>query len=475
MPVNTEHKDFTKMSPRWSRCCDAYDGQDAVHKNGPNYLPRLKDQQEPDYQAYLLRTPFYNATYRTITGLVGMLFRQPPKMEVPETLKPMLDDVTMSGDPFHLFVQDIATDALKLGRIGVLVDYPMVNGPQTLADAAKLNLRPTMQIYEAQSIINWKTSNIDNKTVLSLVVLKEEEKIFEDEFKYRTDPRWRVLDLVNGMYRMRMFERKQDKDVVISEIYPKMNGAPLNYIPFIFIGTDDVTPEIDEPPLIDLVNMNMSHFRTTADLEHGAHFTGLPTPVITGYSPDTPGEKLYIGSASAWIFPRPETKVSYLEFSGSGLDSLEKMLAQKEQQMAVLGARMLEPQRRGVEAPETAAIHRKGEESMLASVAQAISLGVLQALKWFADWAKVDSSSIKYELNRDFYPAPMNPQMLSALVASWQSGAISDQTLFQNLQQAEIIDKDTTLEDEQARIADQQQRFAAAAAAFPMAGGGSSA
>jgi hypothetical protein len=40
-------------------------------------------------------------------------------------------------------------------------------------------------------------------------------------------------------------------------------------------------------------------------------------------------------------------------------------------------------------------------------------------------------------------------------VAAWQAGAISEQVLFENLQQGELIDRDTTLEEEQARKASQ--------------------
>lgn len=127
--------------------------------------------------------------------------------------------------------------------------------------------------------------------------------------------------------------------------------------------------------------------------------------------------------------------------------------------MAILGARMLEPQKKGVETAEAASIHRKGEESMLSSVAQAISLAVEKALKWFAEWAGANPEEVEFDLNRDFYPVPMTPEELTALIAAWQAGAISDQTLFDNLQQGEIIDNDTTLEDEQARIANQAPRL----------------
>ncbi|MFX5825171.1 DUF4055 domain-containing protein, partial [Acinetobacter baumannii] len=86
---------------------------------------------------------------------------------------------------------------------------------------------------------------------------------------------------------------------------------------------------------------NYAHYLVSADYEHGCHFAGLPTPVVTGYTPQNgpngePPEKLYIGSAAAWVFPQPDAKAYFLEFEGQGLDALEKNLSRKENQMAIL-------------------------------------------------------------------------------------------------------------------------------------------
>lgn len=90
---------------------------------------------------------------------------------------------------------------------------------------------------------------------------------------------------------------------------------------------------------------------------------------------------------------------------------------------------------------------------MLSSVAQAISLGMTRALGWFSEWAGATGDA-SIDLNRDFYPIDMSPQEIAGLVAAWQAGAISDQVLFDNLQQGEIIPHGVTLEEEQARIAE---------------------
>jgi hypothetical protein len=320
-----------------------------------------------------------------------------------------------------------------------------------MADAMTMNMRPTMQMYQTETIINWKTERVNNQMVLTQVVLAEPKVEAIDEFSSKKEVQYRVLDLHQGRYRVRIMQRKNDVDVTLQEFYPLMNNAPLSYIPFVMIAPDDVSEKVEEPPLIDLVDMNLSHYRSNADLEHGAHFSALPTAVISGYKPGD-GEKLYIGSTQAWVFPDPTATAQFLEFTGQGLGAIEKLMDRKEGQMAILGARMLEPQKKSVETAESETIHRKGEESMLSAASQAISLGIERALGWFTEWAGHPTEELTFELNRDFYPVPMDPAQLSALISAWQMGAISDQTLFDNLQQGEVIAQGKTLEDEQEEI-----------------------
>ena len=97
----------------------------------------------------------------------------------------------------------------------------------------------------------------------------------------------------------------------------------------------------------------------------------------------------------------------------------------------------------------------------------------MQALVWMARWVGA-SDAVSIELNTDFDPAALDPQQINALVATWQAGGISGQTLFANLQRARIVPEDVLYEDEQARMADAAPSFAQgaapAAAAMPTDG-----
>lgn len=454
--VNTQHKDYTAMVEKWQRCRDTVSGQDAVHAAGETYLPKLKDQSTDDYNAYVKRAQFYNAVWRTISALSGMIFRKSPVIDVPTSVEKYLEDITASGIDFQIFAQNIMLEILTTGRIGILVDYPQESTTgKTLADVEQMGLRPTMQAYQAETIINWKIKRINNQNMLVMVVLTEDAEIAsESEFEVETETHYRVLDLFEGQYRVRNFRINDKKeDELIDELIPLMNGKPLNYIPFFFIGIDDTTPAVDEPPLIDLVDVNLDHYRLDADYKHGLHFTGLPTPVISGYTPENAGDKLYVGSSSAWVFPDPQAKASYLEYTGQGLQAIEKAKVADEQQMAILGARLLSSEKKDVETAQTAQIHRAGESSILSAIAQTGSIGLTKALTTFCEWAG-SAGEWSIELNRDFLPIEMTPQELAVILQAWQAGmpGYSDQGVFDMLQKKEVIATDVTLEDEQERI-----------------------
>lgn len=453
--VDTQHAEYQEYFDQWKLCRDLSDGQCKVHKEGERYLARLKDEDNESYKARKQRTTLYNAYSRTVSGLVGMLFKKPPTIEVDALIKPYLDDISLKGMDFISFAQEVAENSIEVGRIGVLVDYPSYSTDgMTQAEVSKLNLRPTMQLYEAETIINWRMGLVNNKYVLTLVVLTEETALYKNEFEAEAETRYRVLDLIEGKYRQRLFRINDKKEEeLLSEVYPIMNGNNLDNIPFFFVGAENLTPCIEEPPLIDLADLNIAHYRVSSDYEHGCHFTGLPTPVVSGYQQLDQNQPLYIGSTSAWIFSDPQAKASFLEFTGSGLTALENNLTRKEQHMAVLGARMLAQDKKMVESADTASIHRAGENSILSNIAINVSQGLTKALILFSQWAGAsDKASI--ELNRDFLNLPLTAQELTAMVGAWQAGAISQETLFFNLKSGEMYPDNLTFEEEQAKIAD---------------------
>jgi hypothetical protein len=139
--VATHHPGFDKYAPKWKRCRDVSDGQDAVHAAGTLYLPKLKGESDGtggkddnDYAARVKRSNFFNGTWRTLAILNGMLFRKPPTQDVPAGIEPYLADVDMAGASIETFARCLALEVLEVGRVGIMVDHP----PQQVDDDGKV-------------------------------------------------------------------------------------------------------------------------------------------------------------------------------------------------------------------------------------------------------------------------------------------------------------------------------------------------
>jgi hypothetical protein len=196
-----------------------------------------------------------------------------------------------------------------------------------------------------------------------------------------------------------------------------------------------VTSRITKPPLLGLVNVAMSHYRSSADLEHGRHFAGRPTLWITGWDPEG---GIMVGGASALIIPDPNAKVGYAEFTGQGLGSLEKALESKEHQIAAMGAAAFAKGAARSEPVVTANVRASGETSLLAAVTAAVEETLTDALQFAARWVSA-SGEVKVTLNKDFAQDIVDPQTLLGLITALQMGAIDLPTFLYTLEQSDLL------------------------------------
>lgn len=472
MSVTNLHKEYDKHKWQWKRCRDVIAGKDALLQNGlsrerfsgslynPNfnvdvYLPRLVNQTDQEYAAYAERAGFFNATGRTLDALTGLIFAKNPAWELPAAIAPYADDITLTDTNLREFSEQVVEQQVAVGRVGIMVDYP-VDAPinVSIAEAEALNLRPFLRWYSAESIINWRTTFVRGVEVLVMVVLKETVEVRQDEFTSSEVDQYRVLDLTPEGYRVRVMNEDGD---LLSEAFPLQRGARMNYIPFIILGAGSSSVDVQKPPLLDLVETNIAHYRNSADYEHGLHFTGLPTPYVAGVQLEE-GQTLSVGSMSAWVFPDPSAKADYLEFKGDGLETLRNAMKDKEQRMAVLGARMLMNDTRGAEALGTMELRTAADRSLLASIARAASDAIAKALNIMAEWVGAPQTAT-FSLNTDYGASRMQPQMMQQLVSAYQSDAIPLSVLFENLQRGEIISQAMTYEEYQAQLDDQGPSF----------------
>lgn len=447
--VTTEHDDYGEFKDVWQEMRDHLSGSRKIKMAGTKYLPMLGDKKNPvdrkNYQSYLMRALYYEATKRTREAMVGAMFMKPPQFtNLEDKYAAEFKQVTMDGYSMDTFMRNVVNELVSVSRTGVLVERAKAE------DGGHIYFVQ----YTAEDIINWRFERVNDEIVLTLVVLRETYTEEEERFDSEEKTRYRVLELVDNVYVQSVFNMvKGDNDqinyVESDEVVPVNVGEPLPFIPFVFFTPLGNVPTVVEPVLGSIAAINLSHYRTSADLEHGRHYTGLPTAWVAGFDTD---QELQIGSQIAWVSDQPNARAGYLEFTGTGLGTLQIALAEKQEQMATMGARMLRAPKTGVEAAETARIYQSAESGTLGNLALAASESFTVLLDYYLQWEGREDHEVSVEMNTDYVDSRIDPASMTSLLGMWMAGAISYDTLFFNLQNGEVIPDGATAEDEQDKI-----------------------
>lgn len=412
MPIDSKHPHYNLYIEQWTDCRHAFEGQKAVKDAGERYLPALTGQTVTEYEAYKKRALFYSITSKTLSALVGMVLDQLPEMKYPDKLKHYFED--HAGVQFYEVFTMSVQELLLMGRFGILVDRPLNGGD------------PYMVMYTTESIINWRQNDAGE---YDMVVLRESylDQSDTDEYIIEMKTRYRKLEIVEGRLVITIH-----RPVGPSTTAPTFEAGPattvintgvaMTKIPFVCANANGLSIDPVKPPMQDIVDINLSHYRTSADLEHGRHFTGLPTPYVIGAESQS---KMHIGSTSAWVIPDASAKVGFLEFTGQGLLSLEKALNEKQSQLASLSARLIDNSTRGSEAAETVRLRYLSETSSLRAIVRSSQALLNAVYGLIAEMEGLSPTTVNISLSTNFLDSKLTAAELKAWVEAYLSGAIS--------------------------------------------------
>jgi hypothetical protein len=439
LPVDTPCAEYTEALPDWKLVRDCFKGRRAIKAAGTEYLPTLgRDMpgslgQPKTYQLYSVRACFYNAVRRTVQGLVGLIFQDPPVLkDAPPILEQALADVTMRGQTLEVFAQELTREVLTVGRVGVLVSW-----------AADGGVRPYAATYIAEDVLAWRTAWTAQGQILTRVVLREYEEMPDprDPFVMKRSERFRVLELIDGAYTVALWGRDENGKLRETQAPtpPLRRGEPLGFIPFLLLGAAGVSPGVQAPPLLDLADANVGHYRNSADHEYGLHLVALPTPYVAGAVKGGDSGPMLIGPGVLWELTE-NGEAGMVEFTGQGLAAIREAMDEKKRQMASLGAQLLEEQSGTNETATAVRMRHSGQHATLKTVAQSVEQGLTQLVRWMAFWLfadlaeRPDAVKASVELNKEFFSVRATPEEVKAALLLLQSDAISYDTFYERLQ-----------------------------------------
>lgn len=443
--VTTKHPDYKENYPIWEMCEDAagtmHDDEDRTkYILQPNPTDTSKENKAR-YKQYKARAVWYAFTARTLAGMVGAAFRKPPTIEVPAAIDYIKTDVDGAGVGVAQQSQASLLQVLTVGRAGLLVDFPETDGEVSRATLVSKRLQPFIRQVEAEDVINWRAEAVDGKTVLTLVVIAEEYSE-PSGFGAECGTQYRVLRLVAGVYLVEIWRKLQGTNdwFIFKTIVPqKSNGSPFPEIPFFFIGSENNDADVDAAPSFDLAQLNIAHFRNSADYEDSVYLVGQPQVYLSGLDQNwvdmLEKKGLYLGSRSILPLPSGGT-AGMLQAQPNTL--CKEAMDQKEKQAIALGARLVE-QGTVAKTATQAGGELNVQHSVLSLCVGNVSEAYTKAINAMLEFAGV-SGKVVFEINREFVELTLDAQMLTALIAAWQSGKFPEGDLWANLKKYGIID-----------------------------------
>src|SRR5215217_5818078 len=406
--VQFKRKELVDMLDKYNLVNDCITGSTAVKAKRQKYLPMPNPEDtspsnQTRYEAYITRAVFYNVGQGTLKGFVGSVFEVDPVINVPTLIDPVVKDADGSGVSLVQLAQK-------------------------------------------------------SETVLPLVVLEENYEEYDvGGFAVQPSVQYRVLRLdENDVYRQELWKVVNGMLDTVPKVFTPLDskGAFLNELPFTFIGAVDNSVTIDEPPMFPLCDLNIAHYRNSADYEESVYITGQSTPVVSGidqhWYKEIMKERINFGSRGGIALPTG-AKAELLEMVER--TAAFAAMEHKEKQMVALGAKLVETKQVQRTATETST-DAANETSILRTVTDNVSAAYRFALEWctifagertvFTDakTAGDDKNAVVFSLNTDFNIATASPEEVNSAINAWQKEAITYTEMRTVLKRAKLATQD---------------------------------
>ncbi|WP_205959293.1 DUF4055 domain-containing protein [Pantoea stewartii] len=420
------------------------------------------EENNARYEALLKRAMFLNITGRTRQGLVGAVFRKTAEVDLPDSVKYLIENASGDGTSLEQLSKEAVGEDLDTGRGGFFVDYPTSDAPEgTRPTRAQTAGRFShIHLYEALSIINWREDVIDGVRKLTLVVFAEcYNKAKSDEFTFDVKKQYRALTLEDGVYRHRLWHEDDKYESPQLDVYPTdFNGNRFDHIPFYFFGAESNDARIDKAPLEDLAEVNVLHYGNSATVEESGFISSQPTLFFTTDIEQTEFEEwnpggIQIGSTRGYSLGRTG-QASMLQANESQLAL--KLMQEKENQMLMIGARIVQQSGQN-ETAEAARIRYSSDNSVLGTIAgnvsEALKRAIVDAQLYMS--GKADMANTVFWLNQEFFDASLTSQDVLALIQSWQQGIIAKSDVRTKFRQTGWLEADRNDDDIDAERAEE--------------------
>ena len=417
--VTFQHPEYVKNLPLWEQVDDVCKGQKSVKDKKEVYLPRNNPQDHSQeakgfYDSYLKRAVFYGVTGKTLGSLVGAAFAKDPNFKCPAELEHLKRNANGAGLSLYQLSQSTLRHTLKHYRSALYVDFPDVAPSRNRAEEKAKQAYPMIHLLSAKVVINWDTITVGNQTKLNLVVIAESvSERGKDGFSIETKQQYRVLRLEDAglgefVYTIEIYT-KSDQGIWTGQgrkIPTDYNGDVWSYIPFTFVGAVDNSAQIENSPLLELADLNLAHYRDSADFQESVYYMGHPQYYASGmdwnWFDEAQKRGVYIGAKV--MLPLPQGGTLGIAQAQPNTLSREAM-KDKWQQMKEMGARLVEKgsaNKTATEADNDDAVQHSVLSLCVVNVNEAVNMALRWCTKFVMSNHDLKPDVLTYVIAQDF-------------------------------------------------------------------------
>ena len=471
---------YESLQPMWKRSRAVCSGEQAVKdydtvldlQTYNNLLiPFSPSMTGAQYSFYKAEAELPGIVAQFARMLVGGLLRKDPTIKLPEgvpedALDWLNNEFGQDGSTLISFLDAALWEEIQTSRAWLYVDYPAVD-EETFAgmdDEERGELRPYPVLWQAESVVNYRTRRVHGREILDMVIVSGQEEVYEDDeawhpvFKKTV---WVHMLDSEGHYVIRKFQSSETiSDVPVSvgavnkqagttkakfeevtePLYPLKQGEYLTSIPAWPLN-GAINPPV--PVLTPLIDKEVSLYNKISRRNHLMYGAATYTPVISTNMTDEEFDKIVGKGLGSWIRLGVEDKIDVLKTPTEPLQDMDRAIAASIEEMAKLGVRML--------SPETA---QSGVALQLRNAAQTAQLGTLnskvsavmsQVITFMLNWRyglELRVADVEFSLSSDFTPAPLGDAWLRLITEWYQAGLIPRSIWINILKQNDIIAPD---------------------------------
>lgn len=424
--------DVIAMMADWSIMAAVTKGTNYLRDMCETYLPQEPREDDDAYQTRVDRSVLSPYTSRLIETAAGAILRKPIHLEGDPYWLDLAQNIDGIGSNINEYARRALVSSLTYGHSAILIDYPTATGAMNLAEERAQGRRPYFVHIDAPQIWGWRKEATTNR--LLQVRIHDYSVRPINEFGEEQIEEMRVI-----------YPGRYDLYTLGQEVveFSESGGYSLTEIPLVPIYSNRRGVLQSQPPLLDIANLNITHYQRQADLIHALHIAAMPTLVLEGWDDTTGSATMGVNYAIAM---QPGNKAYYVQADATSFDAQMAELQSLEQQMSTLGVTKLFGQKFVAESAEAKRIDQAQSNSVLSIISQELESALNQAFAFAAQYVGIEPPEVTIDRDFDYYR--LIGQDISVLAQLNQLGKISDSMLLEVLRRGEILPDNINIEDE---------------------------